>query len=100
MAAAAGAGKSDAGGGSGCGSSGGHGAGAGGNNGGAKGGTVVGQTDDYGYNIVRDGVHVHDLNATVLHLLGINHERLTFRYQGRDFRLTDIHGEVVRGALA
>ena len=68
--------------------------------GGAKGGTVVGQTDDYGYNIVKDGVHVHDFHATLLHLLGIDHERLTFKYQGRYFRLTDVHGHVVQGALA
>ncbi|PCH54804.1 MAG: sulfatase [Verrucomicrobiales bacterium] len=68
--------------------------------GGAKGGTVVGQTDDYGYNIVKDGVHVHDFHATLLHLLGIDHERLTFKYQGRYFRLTDVHGHVVKGALA
>ena len=67
--------------------------------GGAKGGTVVGQTDDYGYNVVKDGVHVHDFHATLLHLLGIDHERLTFKYQGRYFRLTDVHGNVVRGAL-
>ena len=67
---------------------------------GAKGGTVVGRTDDYGYNVVEDGVHVHDFHATLLHLLGIDHERLTFKYQGRYFRLTDVHGHVVRGALA
>ena len=68
--------------------------------GGTKGGTVVGQTDDYGYNVVEDGVHVHDFHATLLHLLGIDHERLTFKYQGRYFRLTDVHGHVVKGALA
>jgi hypothetical protein len=67
---------------------------------GIKGGCTWGETDDYGYNIVRDGVHVHDLNATILHLLGIDHTRLTFRFQGRDFRLTDVHGEVVQGILA
>ncbi len=67
---------------------------------GIKGGTVWGETDDYCYNIVRDGVHVHDLNATIMHLLGIDHTRLTYRFQGRDFRLTDIHGDVVRGILA
>ena len=50
--------------------------------------------------MVRDGVHVHDLNATILHLLGVDHTRLTYRFQGRDFRLTDIHGEVVRGILS
>jgi len=63
-------------------------------------GTTYGETDEYSYNIVKDPVHVHDLNATILHLLGIDHTRLTYRYQGRDFRLTDIHGEVVPGILA
>ncbi len=67
---------------------------------GVKTGTTFGETDDYCYNITRDPVHVHDLNATILHLLGIDHLRLTSRYQGRDFRLTDIHGEVVKGVLA
>jgi hypothetical protein len=67
---------------------------------GIQGGLTWGETDDYGYNIVRDGVHIHDLNATILHLLGLDHTRLTYRFQGRDFRLTDIHGEVVRGILA
>ena len=66
---------------------------------GVKTGTTFGETDDYCYNIVRDPVHVHDLNATILHLLGIDHLKLTSRYQGRDFRLTDIHGEVVKGVL-
>jgi len=64
--------------------------------GGMKAGITHGETDDYGYNIVRDGVHVHDLNATVLDRLGVDHERLTFRFQGRDYRLTDVHGKVVR----
>ena len=59
-----------------------------------------GETDDLGYNIARDGVHVHDLHATILHLLGIDHERLTYRYQGRRFRLTDVAGEVIKGILA
>jgi uncharacterized protein (DUF1501 family) len=68
--------------------------------GGIRGGLTWGETDDYGYNVVRDGVHVHDLNATILHLLGVDHTRLTYRFQGRDFRLTDIHGEVVRGILS
>ncbi|MCB1231947.1 MAG: DUF1501 domain-containing protein [Verrucomicrobiae bacterium] len=68
--------------------------------GGVKKGHVHGVTDELGYGIVEDGVHVHDLNATILHLLGIDHERLTFRYQGRQFRLTDIHGELVKGILA
>ena len=63
--------------------------------GGIRGGYAHGETDDLGYNVVRDRVHVHDLNATILHALGINHERLTYRYQGRDFRLTDVHGQVV-----
>jgi len=63
-------------------------------------GTTYGETDDYCYNIVRDGVHVHDLNATIMHLMGVDHERLTYRFQGRDYRLTDIHGTVVKGLLA
>ena len=67
---------------------------------GVKTGITYGATDDYCYNIVDNPVHVHDLNATVLHLMGVDHTRLTFRYQGRDFRLTDIHGEVVKGILA
>ncbi len=68
--------------------------------GGIKGGLTYGETDEFGYNIVRDGVHVHDLHATMLHCLGIQHERLTYRFQGRDFRLTDIAGEVVKPILA
>ncbi|MEQ9379918.1 MAG: DUF1501 domain-containing protein [Pirellulales bacterium] len=68
--------------------------------GGIKGGTVYGETCPYGYNVVENGVHVHDLHATFLHLLGIDHERLTYRYQGRDFRLTDVHGNVVREIVA
>jgi hypothetical protein len=70
--------------------------------GGIKAGSTFGETDDFSYNIISDGakVHVHDLNATILHLLGIDHTRLTFRFQGRDFRLTDVHGEVVKGILA
>ncbi|MFP6880063.1 MAG: DUF1501 domain-containing protein [Roseibacillus sp.] len=68
--------------------------------GGTKPGHVHGETDDFGYGIARDPVHVHDFNATILHLLGIDHERLTFRYQGRRFRLTDVHGNVVKGVLA
>ncbi|MFM8474729.1 MAG: DUF1501 domain-containing protein [Planctomycetaceae bacterium] len=67
---------------------------------GIRGGTTWGETDDYCYNIVRDPVHVHDLNATILHLLGVDHTRLTWKYQGRDFRLTDVHGTVVEGILA
>lgn len=68
--------------------------------GGVKGGVRYGRTDDLGMDIVEDPVHVHDLNATILHLLGIDHERLTFRHQGREYRLTDVEGEVVRNILA
>jgi uncharacterized protein (DUF1501 family) len=68
--------------------------------GGVRAGRQHGETDDLGYNTVRDEVHVHDLNATLLHLLGFDHEKLTFRHQGRDFRLTDVHGRVVRELLA
>jgi hypothetical protein len=67
---------------------------------GIKAGTSWGETDEFGYNVVRDPVHVHDLNATILHLLGIDHTRLTFKFQGRHYRLTDVHGEVVQGVLA
>jgi hypothetical protein len=65
-----------------------------------KAGTSWGETDEFGYNVVRDPVHVHDLNATILHVLGIDHTRLTFKFQGRHYRLTDVHGEVVQGVLA
>ncbi|NQV24559.1 MAG: DUF1501 domain-containing protein [Rhodopirellula sp.] len=68
--------------------------------GGIRGGHVHGETDDYGYNIVRDPVHIHDLNATVLHCLGLDHRRLTFRQQGRDYRLTDVHGDVLHSVLS
>ena len=68
--------------------------------GGVKRGLTFGQTDPLGYGAVADGVHVHDFNATILHLLGIDHERLTFKYQGRDYRLTDVHGRVVNEVLA
>jgi len=68
--------------------------------GGVRPGITYGETDDYCYNVVQDPIHIHDLNATVLRLLGIDHTRLTFRFQGRDFRLTDVHGEVVKGILA
>jgi hypothetical protein len=68
--------------------------------GGVKPGACYGATDEYGYNVVRDPVHVHDLQATVLHLLGIDHEKLTYKFQGRYYRLTDVHGEVVQGILA
>jgi hypothetical protein len=68
--------------------------------GGLKPGITYGKTDELGFNIVENGVHTHDLNATVLHLLGLDHERLTFRYQGRDYRLTDVEGKLVQGILA
>lgn len=68
--------------------------------GGAKPGFSYGETDELGFSITRDKVHVHDLQATILHLLGFNHERLTFRFQGRDYRLTDVHGQVVKELLA
>ena len=68
--------------------------------GGIKGGITHGATDELGYNAVDDVVHVHDLHATMLHLLGVDHKRLTFKFQGRDFRLTDVHGNVVRPVLA
>ena len=67
---------------------------------GVKAGYSHGETDDFSYTIVKDGVHIHDLNATLLYMLGIDHERLTFKYQGRDFRLTDVHGTVVKSILA
>ncbi len=67
---------------------------------GVKKGITHGATDDFCYNITENPVHVHDLNATILHLMGVNHERLTYRFQGRDFRLTDIHGNVVKAVLA
>ena len=68
--------------------------------GGVRKGHAHGETDDFAWNISRDGVHIHDMQATLLHLMGMDHERLTFRYQGRQFRLSDVHGEVVRGVLA
>jgi hypothetical protein len=61
---------------------------------------VHGDTDDYSYNITKDPVHVHDLQATILHCLGIDHTKLTFKYQGRHFRLTDVSGEIVNPILA
>ena len=67
---------------------------------GVKGGTVYGATDEFGGSAVQDKVHVHDLHATILHLLGFNHEKLTYRYNGRDFRLTDVYGNVVKGILS
>ncbi len=68
--------------------------------GGIQPGQTIGKTDDLGYTVVEDPVHLHDMHATVLHLLGINHERLTFRFQGRDYRLTDVHGKLVRQLMA
>ena len=68
--------------------------------GGVKPGITYGETDDYSYNIVKDPVHIHDLHATMMHLLGIDHTKLTFKYQGRHFRLTDIHGNLVKRILA
>lgn len=67
---------------------------------GVKPGTVYGETDPFGYNIVKDPVHVHDFQATMMHLMGIDHEKLTYKYQGRRFRLTDVHGQVVPGILS
>ena len=68
--------------------------------GGVKAGTTYGTTDPYSYNVAENGVHVHDLQATILHLLGIDHERLTFKHQGRWYRLTDVHGSVVKPIVA
>lgn len=68
--------------------------------GGIKGGVSYGQSDEFGMDVAENGVHVHDLNATILHLLGIDHERLTYRYQGREFRLTDVEGKVVHDIIA
>ena len=68
--------------------------------GGIKPGITLGATDELGFNVVEDGVHVHDVQATILHLLGLDHERLTYRYQGRDFRLTDVFGHKVDKLLA
>jgi len=67
--------------------------------GGVKPGLVLGTSDELGFNAADDRVHIHDLNATILHLLGFDHEKLTFRSQGRDFRLTDVHGKVVEKLL-
>ena len=67
---------------------------------GVKAGMTYGQTDEFSYNVIKDGVHVHDFQATLLHLLGINHEKLTFKHQGRRYRLTDVHGHVVKDLLA
>ncbi|HEY2909867.1 MAG TPA: DUF1501 domain-containing protein, partial [Gemmataceae bacterium] len=68
--------------------------------GGIKGGVTHGSTDDFGYHAAENVVEVFDLHATMLHLLGVDHERLTFRFQGRDYRLTDVHGKVVKPILA
>ncbi len=68
--------------------------------GGVKAGSVFGETDEFGYNVVSDGVHIHDFHATLLHLLGIDHERLTYKFQGRRYRLTDVHGKLVKGLVA
>jgi uncharacterized protein (DUF1501 family) len=68
--------------------------------GGIKGGLTHGETDDLGYNAVSDVCPVHDLHATMLYLLGIDHKRLTYKFQGRDFRLTDVHGNIVKNILA
>jgi hypothetical protein len=68
--------------------------------GGVKGGMAFGATDEFGWDAIENPVHVHDLHATILHLLGLDHERLTYNYAGRDFRLTDVYGSVVSGILA
>ena len=68
--------------------------------GGSKPGITYGESDDFGYNVTADPVHIHDLHATMLHLLGIDHTKLTFQFQGRDFRLTDVHGKVINSLLA
>ena len=68
--------------------------------GGIKPGVTYGETDEFGYNVADKGVHVHDFHATILRLLGIDHEQLTYRYQGRRFRLTDVHGQVIHDILA
>ena len=68
--------------------------------GGIKPGITYGASDELGINVAENGVHVHDLQATILHLMGIDHERLTYRFQGRQFRLTDVHGEVVKAILS
>src|SRR5437667_12768001 len=68
--------------------------------GGIKPGITIGETDELGFNVTADRVHVHDLQATILHLLGLDHTRLTYKFQGRNFRLTDVHGNVVTKLLA
>jgi hypothetical protein len=68
--------------------------------GGIKPGVSYGETDDYSYNVVDNPVHVHDLHATILHTLGVDHTKLTYKFQGRNFRLTDVHGNVIQAVLA
>jgi hypothetical protein len=68
--------------------------------GGVKSGITIGRTDDLGYNVVEDPVDVHDLHATILHLMGLDHTKLTYKFQGREFRLTDVHGKIVDTLLA
>ena len=68
--------------------------------GGVKGGMTYGESDDFGFKATQNRMHIHDLHATLLHLLGIDHERLTYRHAGRDFRLTDVHGHVAKEILA
>jgi hypothetical protein len=68
--------------------------------GGVKGGTSIGETDEFGYKAAEDPVHVNDFHATILHLLGLDHERLTYKFQGRKYRLTDVGGRVVEQAIA
>jgi hypothetical protein len=67
---------------------------------GGTGGTVYGETDEWGYKVVKNKVEIHDLHATMLNLLGVEHKRLTVRFGGRDMRLTDVHGEVIREVMA
>jgi hypothetical protein len=67
---------------------------------GVKGGTIFGKTDEYGYRVIENEVTVHDLHATIMHLLGLDHKQLTFRFGGRDMRLTDVHGNLVKDILA
>jgi hypothetical protein len=68
--------------------------------GGVRGGISYGATDEFGLSAIENRVHVHDLHATILHLMGIDHERLTYRHSGRDYRLTDVSGKVIRGILS
>ena len=68
--------------------------------GGVKAGTVYGETDEFGYNIIKDPVHIHDFHATVMHSMGLDHEKLTYKHLGRRYRLTDVAGKVIPGLLA